>query len=88
MSATYPTSAFVSLPAPAFASPRGLGAGLAALGPVAAALLRLRELHDALNRRWFKRPSGNGGPETPPEDHSGSDSIWDDSELWMMIMMH
>src|SRR5271163_4576217 len=58
MSATYPTSAFVRLPALAFASSRGLGAGLAALGPVAAALLRLRELGEALNRRWFKRPSG------------------------------
>jgi hypothetical protein len=88
MSAAYPTSAFVRLPAPAFASPRGLGAGLGALGPVAAALLRLRELREALNRRWFKRPSGNGGPETPPEDHSRSDSIWDDPELWTMIMMH
>ena len=88
MSATYKTPAFLGLPAPAFASPRGLGVGLAALGPAAAALLRLGELRDALNRRWFKRPSGNGGPETPPEDHSGSDSIWDDPELWMMITMH
>ena len=88
MSAPYPTLAFVRLPGLVFASPRGLRAGLAALGPVAAALLRLGELRDALNRRWFKRPSGNGGPETPPEDHSGSDSIWDDPELWMMITMH
>ena len=88
MSGPYPTFAFVRFPALVFASPRGLRASLAALGPVAAALLRLRELGEALNRRWFKRPSGNGGPETPPEDHSGSDSIWDDPELWMMITMH
>ena len=88
MNATYLTSVFVRLPALAFASPRGLGAGLAALGSVAATLLRPRELREALNRRWFKRSSGNGGSETPPEDHSGSDSIWDDAELWMMIMMH
>jgi hypothetical protein len=86
MSAIDPTSATTRLPAPAFASPRGLAANLAALGPVAAALLRVRELREALNQRWFKRPSGNGGPETPPEDHSTRNSIWDDPELWLLMM--
>ena len=86
MSAIYPEAAFVRLPGPAFASPRGLGAKLAAPGPVAAALLRVRELREALNRGWFRRRRENGGPETPPEGHSQSDSIWDYPGLWMLMM--
>ena len=86
MSVIHSQPAFANLPAPAFALPCALGAKLAALGPVAAALLRVRELREALSRGCFRRRPENGGPETPREDHSQSDSIWDDPELWMLMM--
>jgi hypothetical protein len=89
MSANYQTSAFAGCPASRLtpAPPLGLGARLGALGPVATALLRGRELLERFGRRRRKRPAENGGSETPPpEDHPTNDRIWDDPELWMLMM--
>ena len=87
MSANYQTSAFAGCPVSQLPlAPPRLGASLGVLGAVAAALLRGRELLESLNRRWRNRRTGNGGPETPPEDHATRDSIWDDPELWMLMM--
>jgi hypothetical protein len=90
MSTNYQTAAFAGCPASrlTLAPPFGFGARLGALGLVLTALLRGRELLQTLNRRWRKRRTGNGGPGMPPEDHPTSDGIWDDPELWMLIMMH
>jgi hypothetical protein len=71
----------------ALAPPRGLGASLAALGPVAMALLRARRFLEALKGTPRKRPGGDG-PREPPEDQPETDSIWDDPLLWMMLAMH
>jgi hypothetical protein len=71
----------------ALASPRGFGASLAALGPVATALLRARQFLEALKGTSCKRPGG-GGPHEPPEDHPAAQNVWDDPVLWMMMTMH
>ena len=88
MNTNYQTAAFAGCPASrlTLAPPLSLGAKPGALGLVATALLRGRELLQTLNRRWRKRHTGNGGPEMPPEDHAPRDSIWDDPELWMLMM--
>jgi hypothetical protein len=64
-----------------------LGASPAARGPVAAALLKARQLFEALKGTPRKRPGGDG-PQEPPEDQAAADSIWDDPLLWMMLAMH
>jgi hypothetical protein len=51
----------------AFRPTPGLGASLAALGPVATARLRARQFLDALRGTHRKRPTGSGGPGRPPE---------------------
>ena len=57
----------------------------AGLGPVAAALSRVRQWLDGYQRRRRQRPPGNGGSE-PPEDHPRDISIWDDPNLWMLMI--
>jgi hypothetical protein len=65
---------------------RGLGA-MAALRPVTRNLLRGRRWLDAL-KRSRRAPGGGGGPQPPSEHDPVADSIWDDPELWMLIMIH
>jgi hypothetical protein len=64
-----------------------LGAGLAALASSALALDARRRWREALGR-WLCATGEASGSPTPPEDHPPSESIWDDPELWMLIMMH
>jgi hypothetical protein len=71
----------------ALVPPRDLGTSPAALGPVAAALLKARQFFEALKGTPRKRPGGDG-PQEPPEDQAAADSIWDDPLLWMMLAMH
>jgi hypothetical protein len=64
----------------------GLGPSLPRL--VGAAFLKTRQMREALQRTWRRRPTGDGGPHSPWEDHPEGDSIWDDPMLWVLIMMH
>ncbi len=70
----------------AFRPPSGLGASLAALGPVATARLRARQFLDALRGTHKKRPNGSGGPGGPPETDPAPRDPWDDPALWMLMM--
>ena len=72
----------------AFGSPRGLATKfLAALGPVATARLRARQLLEALRGPHRNRPARSGGPgEPPPGTDSSPYSLWDDPALWMLMM--
>jgi hypothetical protein len=70
----------------AFRPPGGLGASLAALGPIATARLRARQFVDALRGTHKKRPAGSGGPGKPPEADAVSYGPWDDPALWMLMM--
>ena len=74
--------------APTLAPPRRLGARAALVGAVTTAFLRARQLLEALKGMRREQQGAGGGPEGPSEDHSKYDSIWDDPELWMFIMMH
>jgi hypothetical protein len=83
-------SAFAGWPAPGlnFARPRSLGTGWAAAGAVAAVLLRGRQWLEVLKQRRCRGPGRGDGPQEPSHDRFDTDSIWDDPELWLMIMMH
>ena len=70
----------------AFRQPAGLGASLAALGPVATARLRARQFLDALRGTHKRRPTGGGGPGKPPETDPAPRDPWDDPALWMLMM--
>jgi hypothetical protein len=59
------------------------GANLAAR---AAALLRVRQLLEVVKRTWRQHPVGSGGPGMPPQDNPERSSIWDDPELWLLMM--
>ncbi|MBO0736017.1 MAG: hypothetical protein J2P48_05540 [Alphaproteobacteria bacterium] len=84
MSANHQASAFAGALTPGQALPlRGLCSRIAKLAPVASALFHPRRLRDALDSLWRK----SRGPEMPPEDDRPGDGIWDDAELWIMIMM-
>ena len=75
-----------SEPQLAFRPPSGLGASLAALGPVATARLRVRQFLDTLRGTHKKRPTGSGGPGKPPETDPAPYGPWDDPALWMLMM--
>jgi hypothetical protein len=73
---------------PAFAGLAGPGlrqGSRAGLGAVATALARTRHWLERFDRNRHRPPSGNGGSE-PPEEHRRNDSIWDDPELWMLMI--
>jgi hypothetical protein len=57
----------------------------AGLGGVAAGLSRVWQWLDGDQRRRRQRPPGNGGSQ-PPEDHPRETSIWDDPNLWMLMI--
>ncbi len=84
MSATCQTAPEMVAPL-AFRPPPGLAASLAALGPVATARLRLRQLLSVIAGTHRRRPGG-GDPNGPPEDRRAEDNYWDDPALWMLML--
>jgi hypothetical protein len=58
--------------------------GRAGFGRVGTALLRGRQWLDGLRRRRRRIP-GDGGSH-PPDDQPRSVSIWDDPDLWMLMI--
>jgi hypothetical protein len=57
----------------AWVPPRGFGARLAALGPLATAFLNVRQLLEALKGTPRNGPMGGGPQESPEEDHLAAD---------------
>jgi len=81
MSTLYRRPAFAGLPE--LGSTHGRIPGRPGFGRVAAALLRSRQWLDGLRRR--RRAPGGGGSQ-PPDDQPRSVSIWDDPDLWMLMI--
>jgi hypothetical protein len=69
----------------ALAPPRGWGARLAMLAPVATALPRARQFLAAHKGNPRKRPAASG-PQEPPDEQPEADRIWDDPAIWMLMM--
>jgi hypothetical protein len=76
----------------AFRPPRGLAARLKVLGLAATARLRLKALRflEALQSKYRKRRSGDGGPGDPlgPDRNSTPWSYCEEPALWVLTMMH
>ena len=78
----------VAAPEPGPLPQWGIGPGPWLPRLLAAAFRKPRQMREALQRTWHRRPTGNGGPHSPREDDLEGDSIWDDPMLWVLIMMH
>src|ERR1700681_1382285 len=70
-----------------WAPPRGFGASLAALGPIATAFLKVRQFFEALKGTPRNGPIGGGPQEQPEEcDFPAADSIWNDPAFWILLI--
>jgi hypothetical protein len=90
MGTNYPTASAVNSwheGVPALMPPYGLGGRAGVFGPVKTIFLRVRRWLETFNAMRREHTRGGGGPPPiPPEDHRKYDSIWDDPELWTMMM--
>ena len=64
--------------APPFAATR--------VGPIAAALLRTRQLFEALRRGRRRPPGGPGGSEKRGDEPASTSSIMNDPHFWMLLI--